>query len=67
MKERTNNFAEFLDGIVLDEVARVGDLLGSPFTFVGRVLDHGGLPFALVVGVGLVRAITRPVRGCTES
>lgn len=51
---QTDNGLQALDGGVVLKVVRVGDLAGSPFTLVGRVVDHGSIPLALVGGVGLV-------------
>ncbi len=47
-------------GEVLKEVG-VGDLTRSPDTLVGGVVNHGGVPLALVVGVGLHGAAERVV------
>lgn len=49
----THDLGEALDGgEVLEEVG-VGDLTRSPWALVGGVINHGGVPLALVVGVGL--------------
>lgn len=45
-------------GEVLEEVG-VGDLTRSPNSLVGGVVDHGCVPLALVVGVGLHGATTK--------
>lgn len=52
----TYDLAETLYGGKIFEVVRVGDLSGSPFALVCGVVDHGCVPFALVVGVGFERS-----------
>ena len=50
----TYNGLEALDGGKVLEEVRVGDLARSPLADVGGVVDHRGVPLALVSGVGLV-------------
>lgn len=50
----TDNFFKALNGCEILEVGRVRDLARRPFTFVGGIVNHGGIPLALVSGVGLV-------------
>jgi len=50
----TTNLGQALNRLVVLEEVGVGDLGGCPFAFVGRVVDHGREPLALVSGVGLV-------------
>jgi hypothetical protein len=42
---------------ILKEV-RIGNLSGCPFALVCRVVNHGCVPLALVIGVGFVRTTT---------
>ena len=47
------NLLEALDGSVILEVSGVGDLSWGPLSLVFRVVDHRGVPLALVGGVAL--------------
>lgn len=49
----TYDFVEALDRGEVLEVVRVRDLARSPLTLVGRVVNHGRIPLAPVLGVGL--------------
>ena len=51
-----HNGLEALHGGEIFKVVRVGDLAGGPLALVGRAVNHGRVPLALVVGVGLVGA-----------
>ena len=44
---------------------RVGNLTGVPFTDIVWVIDHGCLPHALVLRVGLVRSHPLPTTWCS--
>ena len=46
-----------LYGCKVFKVIWVGDLAGGPLALVGRVVDHGGVPLALVKWVRLVGAV----------
>ena len=46
-----------LDWLEVLEVAGVRNLTGCPFALVVWVVDHGCVPLALVIGVGLGRAV----------
>lgn len=49
------NLGERLDGSLVLEVGGVGDLAGSPFALVGRVVDERGGPLATPFGIDLER------------
>jgi len=46
------NLGQALDWCEIFKEVGVGDLARRPFTFVGRVVNHRGVPFAFVSGVG---------------
>ena len=50
---QTYNGLKAFDGVEVLEVVRVGNLARSPLADVGGVVDHRGVPLALVKGVGL--------------
>jgi hypothetical protein len=47
-RSKTHNLGQRLDRSQILKVIRVGDLAGSPFTFVGRVVDHRSIPLPLI-------------------
>jgi hypothetical protein len=55
----TYDLVEALGGFQIFKEVRVGDLTGCPFALVCGVVNHGGIPLALVIRVGLVGA-TKP-------
>lgn len=57
MDRVTNNLFKALDRCKIFKEAGVRDFTRSPFTFVCGVVNHGGIPFALVVRVGFERTI----------
>lgn len=52
----TYNLVEALDRCQILVIVGVGNLAGCPLALIGRVVNHGSVPFALVLGVGLHRA-----------
>ena len=57
--QNTYDGFEVLDGSQVFEVVGVGDLTRSPLALVRRVVNHGGVPLALVSRVGLEGARNR--------
>ena len=53
----TYNLFKALYGRKIFKVIWVGDLAGGPLALVGRVVDHGGVPLALVEWICLVGAM----------
>lgn len=48
----TYNLIKVLSRNEVLEVIRVGNLARLPYTFIGRIINHGGIPLALVDWVG---------------
>jgi hypothetical protein len=55
----TYDLVEALGGFKILKEVRVGDLTGCPFALVRRIINHGGIPLALVVRIGLVGTANR--------
>lgn len=56
-ESKTYNLFKALYRCKIFKVIRIGNLAGGPLALVGRVVDHGGVPLALVEWIRLVRPI----------
>ena len=56
-ESKTHNLFKALYGCKIFKVIRIGDLAGGPLALVGRIVDQGGIPLALVEWIRLVRPI----------
>ncbi len=56
-ERKTYNLIKALNGCKIFKVVRVLDLARGPFALVGGVVNHGGVPLALVDWIWLVGAI----------
>ena len=55
----TYDLVKALDRFKIHKEVRVGDLTGCPFALIRRIINHGGIPLALVVRIGLVGTANR--------